>query len=52
MCVCVSMNECVCVGVGGWWGGGVIDGITACMCHSDVCVRVSQNEINIGFVCP
>ena len=26
--------------------------VTTCMCHSDVCVRVCQNAIDIGFVCP
>ena len=33
-------------------GGGVTDGIATFMCHSDVCARVCQNEIDIGFVCP
>ena len=49
------MYVCVCVGgcfLGEGKEGGVTDGVTACMCHSDVCVRVCQNEINVGFVCP
>ena len=25
------------------------DYVTACMCHSDVCVRACQNEINFGL---
>ena len=55
-CVCECACECVCVCVGGcvWMvgGGRVTDYVTAWMCHCDVCVRVGQNEINFGFVCP
>ena len=41
MCVCVS----------GGVVDGLTDGVTSCMRHGDVCVRVCQNEIHFGFVC-
>ena len=55
-CVCVSacvpcIDVCVCARVQVFGCGGGSEYVTACMCHSDVCVQVCQNEINFGYVC-